>query len=148
MQATSTPKLANQQPAILVALAAIALAVGIALGAALPGIDLNFGSTGVVPAPDTSYNAVEGIRAQFGVAPDTSYDVVEANRAAAFGTSAAAPIITERGYIAAKRHELALKKHDELRGAAGWWASAPASTVAGTPVSQADPNDRYGDGVR
>jgi hypothetical protein len=148
MQATSTPKLADQQPAVLVALAAIALAVGIALGVALPGIDLNFGSTGAVAAPDTSYNVVEDIRSQYGAAPDTSYDVAEGNRAAAFGTSATAPVITERGLIAAQRHQAALKAHDIQMSKGRWWGSAPSSTVAGTPVSQADPNDRYGGGVR
>ena len=148
MHATSTPKLVVQQPAFLVVLTAIILAVGIAIAAVLPSLGLTIGSTGgSVSAPDTSYNQVENLRAQSGLAPDTSYDVVEANRAA-FGTSATAPVITERGYIAAKRHELAMKKHDELRGAAGWWASAPSSTVAGTPVSQADPNDRAGGGIR
>ena len=33
------------------------------------------------PCSDTSYNAVEGARAQYGVAPDTSYSTVESMRA-------------------------------------------------------------------
>ena len=80
MQATSTPKLVAQPPAALVALAAILFAAGIALGAAMD-LDLRIPSTAPVAAPDTSYNAVEGARAQFGVAPDTSYDAVEGIRA-------------------------------------------------------------------
>jgi hypothetical protein len=81
MHATTSPKLVNQQPAALVALATIALAVGIALGAAMD-LDLRIApTTASVAAPDTSYDAVEKTRAQSGIAPDTSYDKVESLRA-------------------------------------------------------------------
>lgn len=81
MHATTSSKLVDQQPAALAALAAILFAAGIALGAAMD-LDLRIAPTAAsVAAPDTSYNAVEGIRAQFGVTPDTSYDAVEGTRA-------------------------------------------------------------------
>ena len=119
MHATSSPKVIDQQPAMVAILAAALLAVGIALGAVMD-LDLRIPAA-AVSAPDTSYNAVEGIRAQIGVENDSK-----------FGKS---------GYLSSKTH-------DELRSERGWWASAPAGTVAGTPVSQAEPNDHHGAGIR
>ena len=193
MQATSTPKLVVQPPAALVALAAILFAAGIALGAAMD-LDLRIPSTASVAAPDTSYNAIEKLRAQSGIAPDTSYDYVESLRAqsgvttttefgalhAARAKAAAARrgesgvtvntdnMATDFDVLMAARAKAAaaaaaaksqagksgfpstrgISQHDVARGAAGWWASAPTGTVAGTPVSQADPNDRIGGGIR
>jgi hypothetical protein len=166
VQATSTPKLVVQPPAALVALAAILFAAGIAFGAVMD-LDLRIPSTASVAAPDTSYNAVEKLRAQSGIAPDTSYDYVESLRAQSGVT-----VNTEfdvlhaaRAKAAAARAKAAdldksmvgksgfpstqgISQHDVARGAAGWWASAPTGTVAGTPVSQADPSDRHGAGIR
>ena len=79
MHVTSSPKAVNFQPAILAALAAALFIAGIALGSV---IDVRLASApAAAPAPDTSYNAVEGARAQYGVAPDTSYSTVESMRA-------------------------------------------------------------------
>lgn len=158
MQATSTPKLVVQPPAALVALAAILFAAGIAFGAVMD-LDLRIPSTASVAAPDTSYNAVEKLRAQSGIAPDTSYDYVESLRAQSGVT-----VNTEFDVLHAARAKAAaarakagksgfpstqgISQHDVARGAAGWWASAPTGTVAGTPVSQADPSDRHGAGIR
>ena len=144
MQATSTPKIVDQRPAFLALLAGVLFAAGIALGAALPGLDLKIAPSAAV-APDTSYSAVEGARAQFGVAPDTSYDVVEGNRAQ-FGVQAATSLKGHSGFPSTRGK--GISAHDKARGYDGWWASAPAGTVAGTPVSQADSNDRYGAGIR
>jgi len=166
VQATSTPKLVVQPPAALVALAAILFAAGIALGAAMD-LDLRIPSTASVAAPDTSYNAIEKLRAQSGIAPDTSYDYVESLRAqsgvtvntefdvlhAARARAAAArakaadldkSLVGKSGFPSTR----GISQHDVARGAAGWWASAPTGTVAGTPVSQADPNDRISGGIR
>jgi len=167
VQATSTPKLVAQPPAALAALAAILFAAGIALGAAMD-LDLRIPSTASVVAPDTSYNAVEKLRAQSGIAPDTSYDYVESLRAqsgvtvntefdvlhaarakaaalrAKSGVTEDTSLVGKSGFPSTR----GISQHDVARGAAGWWASAPTGTVAGTPVSQADPSDRYGAGIR
>jgi hypothetical protein len=154
MHATTSPKLINQQPAALIALATVTLAVGIALGAAMD-LDLRIPTAASVAAPDTSYNAVEKTRAQFGVAPDTSYDSVEKLRAqsgvtvntgfdvlhAARAKAAAAKAASETSLFG-RSGRLSSKTHDELRGAGGWWAYPPAT------VSQPEPNDRYGAGIR
>ena len=67
MHATTSPKIIDQQPAALAILAAVVLGIGIALGAVMD-IDLRIASApAAIAAPDTSYDAVEGARAQFGV---------------------------------------------------------------------------------
>ena len=172
MQATTSPKFVDQSQTFLVALAAILFAVGIALGSAMD-LDLKIApAAATVSAPDNSYNAVEKTRAQFGVAPDNSYNVVEHLRAqsgvtvateydvlhAARAKAAAAAAKTLRedstltgrsGFPSTRAIDRqVISAHDMQRGAAGWWASAPSSTIAGTPVSQADPNDRVSGGVR
>ena len=153
MQATSTPKIVDQRPAFLALLAGVLFAAGIALGAALPGLDLKIAPSAAV-APDTSYSAVEGARAQFGVAPDTSYDVVEGNRAQ-FGVQAAQTKLGKSGFPSNRVQ----RAHDILRGMGGWWASAPGtparvgpdSTYGPTPVvpaTQAEQDSHYGAGSR
>ena len=186
MQATSTPKIVDQRPAFLALLAGVLFAAGIALGAALPGLDLKIAPSAAV-APDTSYSAVEGARAQFGVAPDTSYDTVESLRAKAGVTVATTPTLKGRSGYPSTRSR-GITAHDKARGNAGWWATAPATParigpdstygptaaapvagttsagqeyldwylrslravapVAGTPTSQADPDTRFGAGIR
>jgi hypothetical protein len=166
MHATTSPKFVDQQQTFLVALAAILFAVGIALGSAMD-LDLKIApAAATVSAPDTSYNAVEKTRAQFGVAPDNSYNQVESLRAksgvtvttgydvlhaarakaaairAKSGVTEDTSLIGRSGFPSSR----AISAHDVQRGAAGWWASAPA--VAGTPVSQADPSTRSGPGIR
>ena len=75
MHATSSPKAVNFQPAILAAMAAALFIAGIALGSV---VDVRLASApAAAPAPDASYNSVEGARAQLGVAADTSYNAVE-----------------------------------------------------------------------
>ena len=190
MQATTSPKFVDQNQTFLVALAAILFAVGIALGSAMD-LDLKIApAAATVSAPDTSYNAVEKTRAQFGIAPDnsynqvehlraqsgvtvaTEYDVLHAARAKAAALRAKSGVTEDTTLIGrsgfpstraidrqalevarakaaiSERSLLGVSAHDELRGAAGWWGSAPIGTVAGTPVSQADPNDRVSGGVR
>ena len=162
MQATSTPKLVDQQPAFQALLAAVLFAAGIALGAALPGLDLRIAPSAAV-APDTSYNVVEDVRSQFGAAPDTSYDTVESIRAQA-GAKAVQTKLGKSGFPSTRGN--GISAHDKARGYGGWWATAPAvtparvgpdstygptpaaHTVAGTPVSQAESSDRHGAGVR
>ena len=74
MHATTSPKIIDQQPAALAILAAVVLGIGIALGAVMD-IDLRIASApAAIAAPDTSYDAVEGARAQFGVNAVTSYE--------------------------------------------------------------------------
>jgi len=181
MHATSSPKAVNFQPAILAAMAAALFIAGIALGSV---VDVRLASApAAAPAPDASYNSVEGTRAQLGVAADTSYnavedlraqsgvsattefDVLHAARAKAAAAAAAARAKSETkigksGFPSSR----GISQHDVQRGAAGWWASAPVAParvgpdslygptpvapVVGTPVSQADPNDRYGAGIR
>jgi hypothetical protein len=173
MHVTQSPKAVNFQPAILAALAAALFIAGIALGSI---IDVRLASApAAAPAPDTSYNAVEGARAQYGVAPDTSYSTVEsmraksgvtentdldvlmAARAKAAEARAQSGVTVDTDSLKGKsgfpstrgnRTPSGASSHDKARGAAGWWASAPVTTVAGTPVSQADPNDRVGGGIR
>jgi hypothetical protein len=146
MHATATPKLVDQQPAFLAVLATLLFAAGIALGAALPGLDLKIAPSAAVSVPDNSYNAVEGIRAQFGVAPDTSYDTVESIRAQAGVKAAPTTKVGKSGFPSTRGR--GISAHDKARGFGGWWASAAAGTAAGTPVSQAESNDRYGSGIR
>ena len=134
MHATSSPKAVNFQPAILAAVAAALFIAGIALGSVM---DLRLASTpAAVVAPDTSYNAIEGARAQFGVAADTSYnaiedlraqsgvtvptefDVLHAARAKAAAAAAAARAKSETkvgksGFPSTRD----ISKHDVLRGA-------------------------------
>ena len=181
MHATSSPKAVNFQPAILAAMAAALFIAGIALGSV---VDVRLASApAAAPAPDASYNSVEGTRAQLGVAADTSYnavedlraksgvsattefDVLHAARAKAAAAAAAARAKSETkigksGFPSTR----GISQHDVQRGAAGWWASAPVAParvgpdslygptpvapVVGTPVSQADPNDRVGGGIR
>ena len=183
MHATSSPKAVNFQPAILAAMAAALFIAGIALGSV---VDVRLASApAAAPAPDTSYNAVERARAQFGVPADTSYDSVEklraqsgvtvttdydvlhAARAKAAAAAAAAKMKAEDTSLFGRSghpSSRAISKHDVQRGTAGWWASAPVAParvgpdslygptpvapVVGTPVSQADPNDCVGGGIR
>lgn len=134
MHATTSPKFVDQQPAALAALAAVVFAVGIALGAVMD-LDLRIASTtSSIAAPDTSYNAVEGARAQLGVNADTSYNAVEGTRAqlgveaSKFGAS---------GFPSSKTH-------DELRADGGWWASAPITA----PAEQPERDGQFGHGYR
>ena len=147
MHATTSPKIIDQQPAALAVLAALVFAVGIALGAVMD-LDLRIASTtSSIAAPDTSYNAVEGNRAQFGVAPDTSYNTVESLRAQSGVTVDTSPTLKGRsGYPSTRAR--GITAHDKARGFGGWWASAPVAPVVGTPASQAEPNTRYGGGIR
>jgi hypothetical protein len=171
MQATTSPKFVDQQQTFLVALAAILFAVGIALGSAMD-LDLKIApAAATVSAPDNSYNAVEKTRAQFGIAPDNSYNQVEHLRAqsgvtvateydvlhAARAKAAAAQaktlredtIVGRSGFPSSRAIDRqVISAHDMDRGDRGWWGSAPTGTAAGTPVSQADPNDRVSGGVR
>jgi hypothetical protein len=140
MQATTSPKFVDQRQTILVALAAILFAVGIALGAAMD-LDLKIApAAATVSAPDTSYDAVEKIRAQSGIAPDTSYDQVERLRAQSGVT-----VATEYDVLHAARAKAAAAR---AKAGASGFPSTRAGSVAGTPVSQAEPNDRYGAGIR
>jgi hypothetical protein len=142
MHATTSPKAIDLKPALLAVLGAVLLTAGIIIGSAM---DLRIApTTASVAAPDTSYNAVEGARAQFGVAPDTSYDTVESLRAQSGVTVDTAPSVAGKSGFPSTRGR-GISGHDKARGFAGWWASAP---VAGTPVSQADPDSRYGAGIR
>jgi hypothetical protein len=173
MHATTSPKFVDQQQTFLVALAAILFAVGIALGSAMD-LDLKIApAAATVSAPDNSYDAVEKTRAQFGIAPDNSYNQVESLRAqsgvtvateydvlhaarakaaalrAKSGVTEDTTLIGRSGFPSSRAIDRqVISAHDMDRGAAGWWASAPSSTLAGTPVSQADPNDRVSGGVR
>lgn len=144
MQATTSPKAIDLKPAALALVAAALFAGGIILGSAM---DIRITSTTAsVAAPaqlsipaDRSYN-VES--AQLPVPADRSY-----NRAQSGVTVDTSPTLKGRsGYPSTQAR--GITAHDKARGAAGWWASAPATTVAGTPVSQADPNSRYGGGIR
>ena len=75
MHATSSPKAVNFQPAILAALAAALFIAGIALGSV---VDVRLASApAAAPAPDTSYNAVEGSSRPVRRRADTSYNTVE-----------------------------------------------------------------------
>jgi hypothetical protein len=142
MHATTSPKAIDLKPALLAVLGAVLLTAGIIIGSAM---DLRIApTTASVVAPDTSYNAVEGARAQFGVAPDTSYDTVESLRAQSGVTVDTAPSLAGKSGFPSTRAR-GITAHDKARGFGGWWASAP---VAGTPVSQADPDSRYGAGIR
>jgi hypothetical protein len=153
VQATSTPKLVDQQPAAMAFLAAIVFAAGIALGGVI-NLDLRIPSAASVAAPDTSYDYVENLRARSLTAPDTSYDIVEHLRAQSGVT-----VNTNTDVLMTAREKAGksgfpstrgrgISAHDKARGSLGWWATAPSGTVAGTPVSQADPNDRISGGVR
>ena len=145
MHATTSPKTIDLKPAALALIAAGLFAGGILLGSA---IDLRIASApAAVVAPDTSYNAVEGARAQFGVAPDTSYNTVESLRAQSGVTvDTSAPVKRQIGHPSTRAR--GITAHDKARGSAGWWASAPEAPVVGTPTSQADPDTRYGGGIR
>ena len=171
MQAASTPKLVDQQPAAMAFLAAIVFAAGIALGGVL-NLDLRIPSAASVAAPDTSYDYVENLRARSLTAPDTSYDIVEHLRAQSGVTvdtsydyvenlraQSGVTVNTNTDVLMTAREKAGksgfpstrgrgISAHDKARGFGGWWASAPTGTVAGTPVSQADPNDRIGGGIR
>lgn len=145
MHATTSPKAIDLKPAALALIAAALFAGGILLGSAM---DIRIASTPAsVAAPDTSYNAVEGARAQFGVTPDTSYDNVESLRAQSGVTVDTSPTLKGRSGFPSTRAR-GITAHDKARGYAGWWASAPEAPVAGTPVSQSDPDSRYGGGIR
>ena len=116
----------------------VLFAAGIALGAALPGLDLRIAPSAAV-APDTSYNVVEDVRSQFGAAPDTSYDTVESIRAQA-GAKAVQTKLGKSGFPA----DRVQRAHDVLRGMRGWWASAPVTASD----MQVEPDSRYGAGIR
>jgi hypothetical protein len=163
MHATTSPKAIDLKPAALALVAAALFAGGIILGSAM---DIRIASTPAsVVALDTSYNAVEGARAQFGVTPDTSYNAVEDARAQ-FGVTPAtssktvesargqsgvtvdtSPTLKGRSGFPSTRAR-GITAHDKARGFGGWWASAPVAPVVGTPTSQADPDSRYGAGIR
>ena len=145
MHATTSPKAIDLKPAALALVAAAVLAGGILLGSAMNIGIASAPAAGV--APDTSYNAVEGARAQFGVAPDTSYDTVESLRAQSGVTVDTTPSV--KGQIGhPSTRGRGITAHDKARGFGGWWASAPIAPVVGTPTSQADPDSRYGAGIR
>ncbi len=145
MHATTSPKAIDLKPAALALVAAALFAGGILLGSAM---DIRIASApAAVVAPDISYNAVEDARAQFGVTPDTSYNAVEDIRAQSGVTVDTTPSLKGRSGHPSTRGR-GITAHDKARGSAGWWASAPAAPVAGTPVSQADSNSRYGGGIR
>lgn len=145
MHATTSPKVIDLKPAGLALIAAAVFAGGILLASAM---DIRIASTPAsVAAPDTSYDAVEGVRAQFGVKPDTSYDTVESLRAQSGVTVATAPALKGRSGFPSTRSR-GITAHDKARGFGGWWASAPVAPVVGTPISQADPDSRYGAGIR
>ena len=162
MHATTSPKAIDLKPALLAVLGAVLLTAGIVTASAM---DLRFAPTAAsVSAPDVSYNAVEGARAQFGVAPDTSYNAVESIRSQS-GVTVDPSLQGKSGFPSTRgseslagsttagqqyldwytRSSAGVSAHDQARGQAGWWASAP---VVGTPTSQADPNSRYGGGIR
>jgi hypothetical protein len=145
MHATTSPKVIDLKPAALALIAAAMFAGGIILGSA---VDFQIAAApAAVVAPDNSYNAVEKARAQFGVTPDTSYDTVESLRAQSGVTVATSPTLKGRsGYPSTRAR--GITAHDKARGFGGWWASAPVAPVVGTPASQADPNTRYGGGIR
>ena len=133
MHATTSPKAFDLKPALLAVLAATIVVAGIVIASAM---DLRIGSTtAAVVAPDTSYDAVEGARAQFGVAPDTSYDAVEGIRAQS-GVTVDTSLTGKSGYLSSKTH-------DELRAEGGWWASAPAAAP-----TQPERDGRFGAGYR
>ena len=144
MHATTSPKAVDLKPALVAVLGAVLLTAGIVIGSAM---DLRIApTTASVSAPDTSYNAVEGARAQFGVAPDTSYDSVESIRAQS-GVTVDTNLQGKSGFPSTRAR--GISAHDKARGHGGWWGFAPAADpVVGTPTSQADPNDRYGAGIR
>jgi hypothetical protein len=154
VQAASTPKLVDQQPAAMAILAAIVFAAGIALGGVL-NLDLRLPSAAPAVAPDTSYDYVENLRGGALTAPDASYNYVEHLRAQSGVT-----VNTDSDFLMNAREKAGksgfpstrgrgISAHDKARGSLGWWATAPAGgTVAGTPVSQADPNDRVSGGIR
>ena len=145
MHATTSPKAIDLKPAALALVAAALFAGGILLGSAM---DIRIASApAAVAAPDTSYNAVEGARAQFGVKSDTSYNTVESLRAQSGVTVDTSPTLKGRSGFPSTRAR-GITAHDIARGYAGWWASAPEAPVVGTPTSQADPNTRYGGGIR
>jgi hypothetical protein len=143
MQATSSRKAIDLRPAILASLAAALFIAGIALGSVM---DLGTTSTATaVAVPDTSYSAVEGARAQFGVAPDTSYDDVEGLRAQSGVT-----VDTNSDFLMNAREKAALRAQSgvtedtSLVGKSGF----PSSRGISLPATQAEPNDRYGAGYR
>jgi hypothetical protein len=142
MQATTSQKAIDLRPAIMASLAIALLIAGIALGSVLVGTT---STATAVAGPDTSYTAVEGARAQFGVPADKSYNAVEDLR-----TQWGATVQTEFDFLHAARAKAAaaraesgvtvdtslvgksgfpssrgISQHDVQRGAAGWWASAP-----------------------
>ena len=137
MHATTSPKIIDQQPAAWAILAAVVLGIGIALGAVMD-IDLRIASApAAVAAPDTSYNAVEGARAQFGVNADTSYDVVEGARAQ-FGVN----VVTS--YEGARaRLGNGDASYDAVEG-----ARAQFGVKDGEQATQPDRDGRYGHGHR
>jgi hypothetical protein len=143
MQATHSPKAIDLRPAILASLAAALFIAGIALGSVM---DLGIASTpaAAVVVPDTSYDAAEGARAQFGVAADTSYNAVEGARAQ-FGVTDDASLSGKSGYPSSRgtRTPSSATSHDLARATGGWWASAPIITDP-APV----PGDRDGPGYR
>ena len=137
MQAASTPKLVDQQPAAMAILAALVFAAGIALGGVL-NLDLRIPSAASVAAPDTSYDYVESLRAQSGIAPDTSYDYVEHLRAQSGVT-----VDTNTDVLMNAREKAGKSGFPSTRGRASRLTtrlaarsvggpSAPAVTVAGT----------------
>jgi hypothetical protein len=142
MHATTSQKAINLQPAILALLAAFLFIAGIALGSVM---ELGTTSTATaVAVPDTSYNAVEGARAQFGVAADTSYNAVESIRAQS-GVTVDTSLVGKSGYPSSRgsRTQSSATSHDLARATGGWWASAPIVTDP-EPV----PGDRPGPGYR
>jgi len=164
MHATSSSKAIDLRPAILASLAAALFIAGIALGSVM---DLGIATTpaAAVVVPDTSYNAVEGNRAQLGVAADTSYTTVEDARAqlgvaagTSYGTVESLPgqsgvtvntddtsLVGKSGFPSSRgsRTPSGASSHDLARATGGWWASAPIVT---DPAPET--NDRYGAGIR
>jgi hypothetical protein len=143
VQATTSPKLVDQRPAAIAVLATIVIfAVGIALGAVMD-LDVQLAPAAAVTAPDTSYDYVEGLRGNAGAfgAPDTSYDAVEKLRAQSGVTE---DLTGQSGFPSTRGSRTpGISEHDQLRGAAGWWATAPV--VSAPEVEQFD---RIGGGYR
>ena len=142
MHATTSPKTIDLKPAALALISAALFAGGILLGSAM---DIRIASApAAVVAPDTSYNAVEGARAQFGVAADASYNAVESIRAQS-GVTVDTSLQGKSGYLSSRgtRTPSGASKHDLDRATGGWWASAPVA-----PATEVEPFDRIGGGYR
>lgn len=162
MHATTSPKAIDLKPAALALVAAAVFAGGIILGSAVDFPIAAAPAAGV--AADHSYDGMEASRLS---AVDTSpsltgksgYPSTRGSESLAGLTSAGQEYVDyylgSAGAVAAR---------DNARGDAGWWASAPVAgtTSAGqqyvdhylrsmravAPAAGADPNTRFGPGIR